>query len=157
MEHMFETGFLGTRAPLFMDFVTVIVILLPFLIGGSIYLAKRQSYKFHQISQIVILITSVIVVGYFEYGVRLGGGFAEYVKATAVSYNIALAILIVHILIAVITLYLWIGTIMMAKRYQIIDSPHPYYNHKKAGIRVAVGIIATSLTGLIVYVVLFVL
>jgi len=154
---MFETGFLGTRAPLFMDFVTVIVALLPALVGGSIYLAKKQSYKAHHITQVIILITSVIVVGYFEYGVRLGGGFAEYVKATSVSYGVALTILIVHILIALVTLYLWIETMIKSKKYNIIESPSSEYNHKKAGMRVAMGIVATSVTGIIVYVVLFAL
>ncbi|MBN2824936.1 MAG: DUF420 domain-containing protein [Campylobacterales bacterium] len=157
MEYMFQTGFLGTRAPLFMDFVTVIVALLPFLVAGSIYLAKQKSFKFHQITQIVILITSVIVVGYFEYGVRIGGGFAEYVKSTSVSYGVALTILVVHILIALVTLYLWINTIIKAKKYRIVETPNPEYNHKKAGFRVAMGIVATSVTGIIVYIVLFVL
>lgn len=154
---MFESGFLGTRAPLFMDFVTVIVALLPFLIGGSIMLAKKQSYKAHHITQIIILITSVIVVGYFEYGVRLGGGFAEYVKATSVGYGVALSILVVHILIALVTLYLWVDTMIKAKKHNIIETPSHEYNHKKAGMRVAMGIVATSVSGLIVYVVLFAL
>jgi len=157
MEYMFESGFLGTRAPLFMDFVTVIVALLPFLIGGSIYLAKQKSFKFHQITQIIILITSVIVVGYFEYGVRLGGGFAEYVKATSVSYTIAFTILVGHILIALGTLYLWVETMIKARKYNIIEAPSPEYDHKKAGMQVAMGIVATSVTGIIVYIVLFAL
>jgi len=157
MEYMFEAGFLGTRAPLFMDFVTVIVVLLPFLIGGSIYLARQKSYDFHQISQIVILIFSVIVVGYFEYGVRLGGGFSEYVQATTVDYNVALVILIVHIMIAIVTLYLWIATIYKARKSNIIHHQQTPYNHKKAGMFTAMWIVATSVTGLIVYVILFVM
>ncbi|MEA2027779.1 MAG: DUF420 domain-containing protein [Campylobacterota bacterium] len=157
MNYMFEAGFLGTRAPFFMDFVTIIVALLPLLIAGSIALAKKQSYKAHHITQVIILITSVIVVGYFEFGVRLGGGFSEYVKETSVSYGVALAILIVHILIALVTLYLWIEVMIKSKKYNIIESPNSEYNHKKAGMRVAMGIVATSLSGLIVYVVLFAL
>jgi len=35
MHSLFETGFLGTRAPLFMDIVSVIVLALPFLIYGA--------------------------------------------------------------------------------------------------------------------------
>jgi len=157
MEYMFSEGFLGTRAPFFMDFVTVIVALLPFLIAGSIYLARKKSFDFHHISQIVILIVSVIVVGYFEYGVRLGGGFSEYVKETAVSYNVALTILIVHIIIATITLYLWVETIIKAKKAKIVHLQQTTYNHKKAGLRTALWIVATSVSGLIVYAILFVL
>jgi len=153
---MFETGFLGTRAPFFMDFVTVIVALLPFLVGGSIFLARQKSFKWHQITQIVILVVSVIVVGYFEYGVRIGGGFKEFVKDTSVSYSMALTILIVHIAIAVTTLYLWVEAIVKAQKQRIVETP-PQYDHKKAGKRVAMGIVATSLTGLLVYAILFAL
>jgi putative membrane protein len=156
MEYMFEAGFLGTRAPFFMDFVTVIVVLLPFLIAGSIYLAHQKSFKWHQITQIVILIVSMIVVGYFEYGVRIGGGFKEFVKDTSVSYSMALSVLIVHIAIAIITLYLWAEVILKAQKQRIV-AISPQYDHKKAGMRVAMGIVATSLTGLLVYAILFAL
>jgi putative membrane protein len=40
MEYMFEVGFLGTRAPFFMDTVTLIVALLPLLIALAVTLAK---------------------------------------------------------------------------------------------------------------------
>ena len=56
MEYMFREGFLGTRAPFFMDFTTLIVALLPFLVAISIYFARTKSFKVHQISQIIILI-----------------------------------------------------------------------------------------------------
>ncbi|NEW59683.1 DUF420 domain-containing protein, partial [Sulfurovum sp. bin170] len=39
MEYMFEAGFLGTRAPLFMDIIVIIVGLLPFLIAFTIWTA----------------------------------------------------------------------------------------------------------------------
>ena len=148
MDYMFRDGFLGTRAPFFMDFTTLIVALLPFLISISIYFARKKSFRIHQISQIVILIFSATVITYFEYGVRLGGGFKEYMKGSSFSPDIALIILILHIIISTYTLFIWIATIINAKKSQ---------NHPKDGRRVALGIIATSITGIWVYIILFML
>ncbi|MDD3775960.1 MAG: DUF420 domain-containing protein, partial [Sulfurovaceae bacterium] len=83
MNYMFEAGFLGTRAPFFMDMVTLIVVLLPLLLSGTILLAKIGRYEAHKIAQVALFVVSVIVVGYFEYGVRIGGGFDEFVKGSS--------------------------------------------------------------------------
>ncbi|MDQ7067856.1 MAG: hypothetical protein Q9M40_07695 [Sulfurimonas sp.] len=45
MNYMFESGFLGTKAPFFMDFVTLLVALLPVLVYGAILLAKKICTK----------------------------------------------------------------------------------------------------------------
>jgi len=62
LEYMFHPGFLGTRAPLFMDMVTLIVALLPLLVAGAIYFAINKKYKVHAYSQIFIFAFSVIVL-----------------------------------------------------------------------------------------------
>ena len=43
--YMFESGFFGTRAPFFMDIVTLIVALLPFLVAVAISFARNKYYK----------------------------------------------------------------------------------------------------------------
>jgi len=45
MNYMFQPGFLGTRAPFFMDFVTLIVAFLPLLIGVAIWTAPRTGFR----------------------------------------------------------------------------------------------------------------
>ncbi|MBD3797826.1 MAG: DUF420 domain-containing protein, partial [Campylobacterales bacterium] len=80
MNYMFKTGFLGTNAPFFMDAVTVIVALLPLLVFAAVSLAEKGKYEKHKNTHIIIFIVSVIVVGYFEFGVRIGGGFEEFSK-----------------------------------------------------------------------------
>ena len=57
---MFEAGFLGTRAPLFMDIVTVIVALLPFLMWSVVILAKAGVYKQHGTLQVLLFWISLI-------------------------------------------------------------------------------------------------
>lgn len=158
MDYMFEAGFLGTRAPFFMDFVTLIVTLLPLLILGAIFLAKKESYKLHAFTQILIFTVSVIVVGYFEYGVRLGGGFDAFMAKSTTSHTYALWVLIVHIIIAVITLGIWISTLLSAQKGSNRQKLPGQFSatHRKAGIRTFIGIVLTAFTGIWVYLLLFV-
>lgn len=150
MNYMLEAGFLGTRAPLFMDMVTMIVALLPLLLGGAIWLAKKGDIKLHKIAQIALFIVSVIVVGYFEYGVRIGGGFEEFIQGSSANHTFVFYFLLLHIAIAVVTLVLWSKTIFDAIKSKNMDT------HAQRGKKTAWWIIATSLTGLGVYLLLFV-
>jgi len=158
MDYMFQTGFLGTRAPFFMDFVTLIVAFLPLLVLIAISFAKIKSYKLHAVTQTLIFIISIVVVGYFEYGVRLGGGFDAFLKGSSISHDYALWVLIVHIIIATLTLVIWAKLIISAnkdkKRFKL---PGQFSTqHKKSGIRTFIGISLTSFTGIWVYLLLFV-
>ncbi|MDM5272249.1 DUF420 domain-containing protein [Sulfurovum sp. zt1-1] len=155
---MFEAGFLGTRAPLFMDIVTIIVALLPFLILGAISLAKRKLYNLHATVQKILFIVSVIVVVYFEYGVRNVGGFDAFMEGSSTPKGYAFWVLIFHIAIAVVTLGIWINTLLRAKRDRRMNVLPGMYSisHKKAGMRTFTGIVLTSVTGIWVYYLLFV-
>jgi len=158
MDFLFTSGFLGTRAPLFMDIVSVIVAVLPFLIYGAISLAKKGNYSAHESVQKLLFITSVIVVGFFEYGVRMEGGYKNLMEGSSVSHDYLLYVLIFHIIISVITLILWVKTLYTAKRYKKKSALPGLYSeaHKKDGIRTFIGIILTMLTGAWVYALLFV-
>jgi putative membrane protein len=158
MDYIFQPGFLGTRAPFFMDFVSVIVAVLPFLIFGAIMLAKKKHYRAHENVQSLLFVVSVIVVGFFEYGVRMEGGYKNLMEGTSVSHDYLLYVLIFHILISVTTLILWIKTLYFAKRYKKQTALPGLYSkaHKKDGQRTFVGIILTMLTGAWVYMLLFV-
>ncbi|MCX6075678.1 MAG: DUF420 domain-containing protein [Campylobacterales bacterium] len=150
MEYMFHHGFLGTRAPFFMDMVTLIVALLPLLVSAAIYLARIKKYKYHAFLQILIFAFSVIVLTYFEYGVRLGGGYKYFIEGTTASHNYVFIVLMFHIAISVATLILWVTTFAMIK---IFLATH---NHKKAGLLTFTGVVLTSLTGIWVYMLLFI-
>ena len=158
MDYLFQPGFLGTRAPLFMDIVSVIVAALPFLIYGAITLAKKKNYSAHASVQKLLFITSVIVVGFFEYGVRMEGGYKNLMEGSSVSHDYLLYVLIFHIIISVITLFLWVMTLSRARRYKRQFTLPGLYSkpHKKDGIRTFIGIILTMLTGAWVYALLFV-
>jgi len=159
MEYMFQPGFLGTRAPFFMDFVTVVVTLLPLAVGMAIGFAKRQNYSLHRVIQISVFIISVVVVGYFEYGVRLAGGYEVLSKESHVAHNYLLIVLGIHIVISVITLGFWMSTLISAQKSYKRGGVLPGVEssvHQKAGLRTFMGIVLTSLTGIWIYLLLFV-
>ncbi len=158
MDYIFQTGFLGTRAPLFMDIVSVIVAALPFLIYGAISLAKKGNYSAHESVQRLLFWISVIVVGFFEFGVRMEGGYKNLMEGSSVSHDYLLYVLIFHIIISVITLILWVKTLYFAKRSKKESTLPGLYSptHKRDGQWTFIGIILTMLTGAWVYALLFV-
>ena len=147
---MFHPGFLGTRAPFFMDVVTLIVAVLPLLVASAIYLAKIKKYKLHSYAQLFIFVFSVIVLGYFETGVRMVGGFETFMQESSVSINYAFVVLVFHIAISIITLIVWGMAIFMAKKLLKQNK------HKNIGLITFVGVTLTSLTGIWVYFLMFV-
>jgi len=158
MDYMFQSGFLGTSAPLFMDMVTLIVAILPLLVYGAILLARRRMFKTHMILQNVIFVFSLVVVGYFELGVRVGGGFDAFMSESHASYTYALVVLILHIIIAVFMLYFWSRTIISGN-YNFSKSLLPgraSNAHKLLAVKTFVSIIFTSFSGVWVYILLFV-
>ena len=158
MNYMFEAGFLGTRAPFFMDMVTLIVACLPLLVYVAILFAKSKKYKLHALLQNVIFLFSVVVIAYFELGVRVGGGFKAFLVGSGVSHTYASVVLGVHIFIATVTFFYWI-LIMIRANYEFVKKfiPGRASNaHKILAIKTFTGIIFTSFSGIWVYLLLFV-
>jgi len=158
MDFLFSSGFLGTRAPLFMDIVSVIVAALPFLVYWAISLAKKRNYSAHESVQKLLFIVTVIVVAFFEFGVRMEGGYKNLMEGSSVGHNYFIYVLIFHIIISVVTLILWVMTLYFAKRYKRQSTLPGLYSerHKRDGKRTFIGIILTMLTGAWVYALLFV-
>ncbi len=154
---MFQPGFFGTRAPLFMDMVTLIVALLPLLVAGAIHMARLKRYGVHAALNTVIFLTTLIVIGYFEYGVRLAGGYSSLSQGSEVPDRYLIAVLAFHIIVAVTTLAMWANMLYNASKHYENGLPGPHSRrHKRAGIRTFIGIVLTSLTGIWIYLLLFV-
>lgn len=158
MDYMFEAGFLGTKAPFFMDFVTLLVALLPLLVYGAIILARKKMYKTHMIIQNIIFVVALVVVAYFEVGVRMGGGFDAFMEDSGVPYTYALIVLLLHILIAVVMLFYWGLTILNGNiTYRKRQLPgYASRSHKIMAYKAYLAIIFTSFSGIWVYLLLFV-
>ena len=150
LEFMNLPGFFGTRAPLFMDVVSLIVAALPFMMLGIIFLAKKKEYKLHALLQGILYVVSVLVLTFFEIGVRFVGGFKSFMEDSSVGHNYAFIVLIFHIMVSVITLIIWTTTLLMAKKQLQLSK------HKSAGWWTFFGVTMTMLTGMWVYFLLFV-
>jgi len=152
---MFETGFLGTRALWFMDLVTLWFAVLPFLMALAISLAMTKRYRGHLRLQTLLFAITVAMVLVFEVGVRVTGGFVAYAEGSGVSFGALSALLGIHILIAVAAVGLW--------SWLLIDSLRRYKEgsviagHKRYGIAVFAGMTVTSLLGVLIYLLLFVI
>lgn len=152
---MFEAGFLGTRAALYMDVVTLYFALLPFLLGGSIFQAIRGNIVAHYRSQIGILILTVVMVVIFEVGVRIEGGFVEYAKMSAVSYDFLLLYLSVHIVIALAAVGGWVYLIISSYRAYQQNGKEGFSKHRKMGKWIFGALTLTSIMGCSIYLFLF--
>ncbi|MEO1938547.1 MAG: DUF420 domain-containing protein [Sulfurimonas sp.] len=158
MQYMFADGFMGTRAPFFMDLLTLVVALLPLVIYGGILLARKKLYKTHAAIQNLIFLLSVIVIGYFETGVRVSGGFDAFMLGSGVSHTYSSIVMVVHIAIATATLFYWIRTIVTANRefYKGILPGSASLSHRDLAVKTFLGISLTSFSGIWVYLLLFV-
>ncbi len=150
LDYMNLPGFLGTRAPLFMDIVSIIVAFLPFLMLGIIFLTKIKKYKLHALLQGILFVVSVLVLTFFEIGVRFVGGFKSFMNGSGVGHDYAFIVLIFHIMVSVITLIIWTTTLFTAKKQLQLGK------HKRAGWLTFIGVSMTMLTGMWVYLILFV-
>lgn len=151
----FEPGFLGTRALMYMDIVTLYFAILPFLLAFSIYQAVRGNIKLHYQSQFIILAITIVMVLIFEIGVRLTGGFVEYAKQSPLSYDFLLLFLIVHIFIALMAVGGWIYLIISTyKSYQNGIVEHSE-KHRKMGRWIFSALTLTSIMGCSIYLFLF--
>ena len=142
---LLNKGFLGFNAPLFMDLTLIITALLPLLAGFGIYLAKIKKYKLHKIYQLTLLFITLIVLGVFEYLIRKIGGFSVF--DIKIDKSIFILILTIHIIIAFVTIVFWIVTILKSSNVKM---------HKIYAMFTFYGIIFTSVSAIIVYLLLFV-
>lgn len=153
----FESGFLGTRAAFFMDFVTLYFAVLPILLGLSIRQAIIGNISLHYRSQMVILGLTVAMVILFELGVRITGGFSEYVKLSPVSYNFLLLFLAVHIFIALTAVGGWIYLIITSYRTYTQYGKEAMGQHRRMGKWIFAAMTLTSVMGCSIYLFLFLL
>jgi len=157
MEYMLQPGFFGTRAPLFVDIMTLLMAILPFLLAGAIHMAKLKKYGLHMALNIALFFVALFVIGYFEYGVVLAGAYDTGHNGSTSFPRYLIAILVLHLVIAMITLAMWANILYNASKHFQNGLPGPRSKrHRKAGLRVFVGVILTALTGIWIYLLLFV-
>ena len=153
---MFSTGFLGTTAPLYLDIITIYFALLPFLLFFSISYAIKKDFKKHYYSQVIVFAVTLIVVVYFEVGVRISGGIVEFMKSANISYIFMIPYLIVHVSIALVSVIVWAALIYGGIKNYILEKKDIPSSHAKFGRYVFLGMTISSFMGVGIYYFLFI-
>ena len=151
---MLETGFLTDKSPLFLDISTIYFFLLPFFLFLSIRQAIRGEYKKHINSQIAIFIVSMIMIVVFEYGMRLHGGFFILMKQSQFEYTPLLVFLLIHIVIATVTILAWVYLIFTS--YMSYKKDQFILHHAKLARYTVGGICITTTMGIMIFFAIFV-
>jgi len=152
---MFENGFLGTSAPFYMDLSTLYFATLPILMATALFLAIKKLFKAHAYAQMGLFILTIVVVLYFEIGVRLDGGYFAYIEKTSLPKDKMAVYMVIHIFIALISTLLW-GYHTIRSFKEFVKTKSVYTNHKVVGRLIFAGMTITSVMGVGVYWLLFV-
>ncbi|RXJ79621.1 DUF420 domain-containing protein [Arcobacter sp. F2176] len=149
---------LSNNIPLHMNVMVIFFSILPFLVMASIYFAKNKQYKLHFYSQGFILVLTVFVLVFFEIMIRIDGGFFEFAKQSNLPHGFLVGYLIFHIIIALIAAVLWIRLFIKSmslyqngKIEEIKTS-----NHIREGKITFVFLLLSCITGVFVYLFLFI-
>jgi putative membrane protein len=153
MEYFFEVGFLGTRAPYYMDGIVVYLLLLPIFIVFSISLAIKQKYKIHRFTQTLLFILTVSVLLAFNYGIYMYECFDKLMAISSIGFNHGYYAFIVQITLSLLMFILWLSTILFAiadRRRRALPGLYSK-THKKSGHRVFVLILSMILSIIYLY------
>jgi len=158
MNYMFKEGFLPYHAPLFMDEVMSVVAILPLLVVFAISQAKKGRISLHIKLQTYIYVIGMIFIGYFEYGARVMGGLSKFLEKSPINHTFLYGFLIFHIVIATATIFYWSYTVYFGwKNHKKLTSKEFKYKHLRVALPTFLGITLTSVTGILLYVFMFVI
>jgi putative membrane protein len=130
--------------------------LLPFLMGGAIVTAIKRKFDLHYRLQLAIFSVTLLVIVIFEVGVRISGGFSAFMQTSNANMTYMTIFLVVHILIALISVVLYSLVIYSAHReYRLYKEPL-IKNHKLLARVVFLGMSVTSMMGTAIYYFLFI-
>lgn len=156
-------GFLGTRASLMLDVVALAMVIVLPLLGVSVYLVKfRRRYALHKKIQLILGIVLLVVVGLFEFDMRIGG-WSHRAEASPYaghegSTDWVFVTLAIHLFFAVTAALLWIVVIARA----LVNFPKPPAPsahsawHRRFGAAAAIDMACTAVSGWVFYYLAFV-
>ncbi len=150
-------GFLPTRGSIMLDFVFLAMLLILPVMQFSIYQAQRKNYRLHRTIQIGTAIALLAAVVLFELDMRLYTDWRKLADPSAL-YDWCTGLLYFHLCFAVPTPFIWGWVIYGAMRNLDANFQGSYsVQHRLAGKIAALLMYGTGLTGILFYVVIFVL
>jgi uncharacterized membrane protein YozB (DUF420 family) len=156
---VFPDGFLGTRADLLTDLITVGYGVIPLALYLSSLLARRGARRLHRNLQCALLVLLTVILILFEANIRMrGGSDALFVSSSFAATPLLRFVLLSHLAIAISTYLAWLALTVVSWRRFESSLPGGFSGfHRRAGIAVILGNLATAMTGILLYVVGFVL
>jgi putative membrane protein len=148
-------GFLGTRAPLMIDVVSIAMLGVVLVLAWSVFQVKvRRRYWLHKRTQIALGAVLLVVVVLFELDIRLHGW--EERAADKIGGHPGpevLWALYIHLVFAISTVILWPITIgLAAMNFGEPPSPGPHSRvHIPLARTAAADMVLTAITGWIFY------
>jgi putative membrane protein len=152
---MFPQGFLGTRADFLMDVVILALVAVVPLVLYNWSLARRGQYGIHKTLQVSLAVLLAVVVGLFEYNLRLQGGIFEATKASSYAGSFTLDFWIYfHTFFAITTIIVWATLIVLSlRRFPSPPVPGAFSaTHRRWGRIGMIWMLVTGVTSLPVYV-----
>jgi len=148
IEQLMVAGFLETRAALYIDILVTYLVLLPVLVGLSIYAAIQEYLKFHQVTQFLFFSLTLISLSFLGYSLHFIQDFDALVQTSSIDSLQATMMMAIHSLIATVMIIYWMFALSFAiSDYKRRALPGVYSeSHKKTGRRVFLTIILTSLS-----------
>jgi len=153
-------GFLGSRASLMVDVVSLGMVVVVGVLWWSIRQVKQGRYEVHKRTQLTLGGILLVVLTAFEVDVRLHGWQERSAGEVGGEASASvLAVLSVHLFFAVTTVVLWIVVIILAwRRFPQPPQPNEHSRFHRRWARVAAwDMVLTAVTGWIFYVMAFVL
>jgi putative membrane protein len=154
---MIANGFLGTRADLVIDLVVVLFAVLPFALMATIRLASKRRFQTHRTLQILLFSCAFLVTLALEVDLRMTDLLVITKQRPMYGSMLTKTIFLVHVVIAVLTFLSWLTLLLRSKRRFRQNLPGEFSRqHRLWGQIVLVGVTLTSITGITLYVVVFV-
>lgn len=151
-------GFLPTRGSFMLDFVFIAMFLILPVMIFSIQMVKAKRYRLHRNLQLGSAIVLLFAVLLFEIDVRLYTDWRKLAEPSPL-YPWCSALLYFHLLFALPTPFVWAWVIYGAMRNFPPDFDGQTYRmqHRLAGKIAAALMFATAVTGIVFYIVAFML
>ena len=152
-------GFLGYKTSLMLDVVVcALAVVVPLLVFSLYQVKVRKNYLLHRNLQLLLGAVLFVAVGLFEVDLRMQGGIDAILHKREISLTMAqrewfYSLLWTHLVFAITTPFLWIGTIAHAMWYldPLPGTDAIRQRHRLLGWASAIDITLTSVTGLLVY------
>jgi len=155
---MIPDGFFGTRADLIIDVVVVMFALWPFILFAIIWLAANGKFQAHRNFHFVVFACAFLLVLALEIDLRFSDLLIEIKQTPMYSSTWAKTIFAIHLVVALFTFISWVSLLIRSSKRFKKQLPGEFsQQHKFWGKLIVTGLVLTSITGIALYIVVFVM